>query len=80
MRSILRSSILTGIALWLLSPALSLADRPNIVLILADDMGWSDPGCYGSEIPTPWIPWPGRGCRQPGSTPLPAVPPPGLPS
>lgn len=32
MRSILRSSILASIALWLLSPALSLADRPNIVL------------------------------------------------
>lgn len=31
------------------------ADRPNIVLILADDMGWSDLGCYGSEIPTPHI-------------------------
>ena len=28
-------------------------DRPNIVLILADDMGFSDIGCFGSEIATP---------------------------
>ena len=28
-------------------------DRPNIVVILVDDMGFSDLGCYGSEIQTP---------------------------
>lgn len=28
-------------------------NRPNVLLIMADDMGFSDLGCYGSEIKTP---------------------------
>ena len=27
--------------------------KPNILLIMADDMGFSDLGCYGGEIHTP---------------------------
>ncbi len=29
--------------------------QPNVLLILADDLGFSDLGCYGGEIPTPNI-------------------------
>ncbi len=29
------------------------AEKPNIIVVLVDDMGFSDLGCYGSEIPTP---------------------------
>ena len=35
---------------------LSAADRPNIILIFIDDMGWQDVGCYGNDfIDTPHI-------------------------
>ena len=30
-----------------------MSKRPNVVLILCDDMGYSDIGCYGGEVLTP---------------------------
>src|SRR5499427_6064970 len=44
------AAFLITVAAW--APRLQ-SERPNIVLILADDMGFSDLGCYGSEIATP---------------------------
>ncbi len=41
-----RSIILAG----LLTLAAHAARQPNIVLILADDLGWSDLSCYGSDL------------------------------
>jgi len=29
--------------------------RPNILVIVADDLGFTDPGCFGGEISTPTI-------------------------
>src|SRR5262245_32190450 len=37
----------------LCGPALAAAQKPNVLFILADDLGYSDLGCYGGEIETP---------------------------
>ena len=39
--------------LWCVSCVAAENKRPNLLLIMSDDMGFSDLGCYGSEIQTP---------------------------
>src|SRR5688572_2168893 len=65
-RCIVRFALLLGA---LVAPPLSAADksyagegRPNIVFLLADDLGWTDPACFGSRYyETPNI---DRLCRE----------------
>ena len=50
----MKGSLFLDFFLWTALATLSeAAKRPNVVLILADDMGYSDLGCYGGEIKTP---------------------------
>lgn len=44
---------LSILALLFATPPNVVAEKPNIIFILADDSGFSDLGCYGSEIETP---------------------------
>jgi arylsulfatase A-like enzyme len=44
---------LLGLAGALVTITVAAAPRPNIVLIMCDDMGFSDIGCYGGEVETP---------------------------
>ena len=51
-----RVIFLSMLALLCVSHQTSAAERPNIVLIFIDDMGWKDVGCYGNDfVDTPHI-------------------------
>lgn len=58
MRTILPAVVSSLVILatgWAVADDRANDDRPNIVLIMVDDMGFSDLGCYGSEIDTPHL-------------------------
>jgi arylsulfatase A-like enzyme len=54
-----RTTMKTVLTILFLLPtvhaALAAPPRPNFVFVMADDMGWSDLGCYGGEIETPHL-------------------------
>ena len=41
------------LVILLYSSAVFATERPNFLVILVDDMGYSDPQCFGGEIETP---------------------------
>ncbi|MFG0333013.1 MAG: sulfatase [Maioricimonas sp. JB049] len=48
--------LLSGLLLFAIPPAAAAEQKPNIVFILIDDLGWSDIGCYGNTfVETPHI-------------------------
>ena len=58
-----QTNVIFVLLLFLFCPVMSgiAAERPNIIVILSDDMGYSDLGCYGGEISTPNIDALGKG-------------------
>ena len=54
MKSLIRI-LLSALFLCAFSSMAAKASRPNIILIMCDDMGWSDIGCYGGEVQTPTL-------------------------
>ena len=59
MATLISSKVIYGVITVIAACSLSLvthgADRPNVLILMADDLGWNDVGYHGSEISTPNI-------------------------
>ena len=53
MKRIKMLSIIVSVCFFVASSPLLASERPNILLVVADDLGWTDLGSFGSEIETP---------------------------
>ncbi|MBT3291812.1 MAG: sulfatase-like hydrolase/transferase, partial [Victivallales bacterium] len=52
-RDILKTLATGGLVAGLPGATAAEGDRPDIIVVMVDDMGFSDIGCYGGEIETP---------------------------
>ena len=50
MKSFRHLSLLSALVILLSQVAFAASRPPNVVFILADDLGWSDLGCYGGDL------------------------------
>lgn len=55
MRELRLPAMMAGLGCLAAGGAVAQGQQPHVVLIMADDMGFSDLSCYGGEIPTPHI-------------------------
>lgn len=53
MNSVLQIFVVFVSSCWLIIFPATAAEKPNVLLIMVDDMGFSDLGCYGGEVETP---------------------------
>ena len=48
-------AMVSAVLLMVISSESRAAEKPNVIVIMADDLGFSDLGCYGGEVETPHL-------------------------